>query len=108
MEGIVVFNDESLKKAFEILKDKDRDLYDQVDKATDEIKKDVFCGRNVKKKLIPKELSKKHNLDNLWIYNLRSGWRLLYSVSSPDKVKILAIVLDWMNHKDYGKLFKFT
>mgnify|MGYP001603398148 FL=1 len=107
MEGIVKFGDEKLKEAFEDLKDIDKDLYEQIDKATDEISKNVFCGRNVKKKLIPKEIVHKHGLDNLWIYNLRSGWRLLYSVTSPDRIQVLAIVLDWMNHKDYERLFNF-
>ena len=107
MEGIVKFGDEELKEAFEDLKNMDNELYEQIDKATDEISRNVFCGRNVKKKLIPKELIHKHGLDNLWIYNLRSGWRLLYSVTSPDRIQILAIVLDWMNHKDYERLFKF-
>ena|SRR3989344_5045116 len=107
MEGIVKFGDEDLKEAFENLKNIDKELYEQIDKATDEISKNVFCGRNVKKRLIPKELSDKYGFDNLWIYNLRSGWRLLYSVTSPDKIQILAIVLDWMNHKDYERLFKF-
>ena len=68
MEGIVKFGDEKLKEAFENLKNFDRELYDQIDKATDEISRNVFCGRNVKKKLIPKELVHKHGLDNLWIY----------------------------------------
>lgn len=94
MEGVVKFSDLKLKEAFEKLKEVDADLYEQIDKATDEIMKNVFCGRNVKKKLIPKELKQKYEIDNLWIYNLRSGWRLLYSVSSPDKIQILAIVLD--------------
>ncbi|MEX0920353.1 MAG: hypothetical protein WDZ69_02105 [Candidatus Pacearchaeota archaeon] len=107
MEGIVFFNDKSLKQSFETLKDTDEDLYDQIDKATDEIRKNVFCGRNVKKKLIPKKFSRDYEIDNLWIYNLKSGWRLLYSVSSPDKIKIVSVILDWMNHKDYERLFKF-
>lgn len=108
MEGIVIFNDATLKKAFQDLRENDRDLYNQINKATDDIKKNIFCGRNVKKKIIPKEFFKKYGLDNLWIYNLRSGWRLLYSISSPDKIRVLAIVLDWMNHKEYEKLFNFT
>ena len=49
----------------------------------------------------------KYGIENLWIYNLRSGWRLVYSVSSPDKIEILAVVLDWMDHKDYERLFNF-
>ena len=107
MEGIVSFADENLKQAFESLKENDRGLYEQINKATDEIKKNVFCGRNVKKKLIPRLLKQKYEIDNLWIYNLREGWRLLYSVSSLDKIQILAIVLDWMSHKDYERLFNF-
>lgn len=107
MEGIIKFGDEKLKEAFYNLKDIDKELYEQIDKATDEISKDIFCGRNVIKKWIPKELINKYGIDNLWIYNLRSGWRLLYSVTSPDKIQIIAIILDWMNHKDYERLFKF-
>jgi len=107
MEGEVKFTELKLKKAFEDLDKIDKDLYDQINKAIGEISKDVFCGRNVKKKLIPKLLIQKYGLNNLWIYSLRSGWRLLYSVTSPDKVQIIAVVLDWMNHKDYERLFKF-
>ena len=107
MEGEVKFSDEKLRKAFEDLDKIDKDLYEQIDKAAEEINKNVFCGRNVKKKLIPKSLIQKYGLNNLWIYNLRSGWRLLYSVTSPDKVQIIAVVLDWMKHKDYERLFKF-
>ena len=107
MEGKIKFSDKRLKEAFEHLNETDKDLYGQIDKAADEISKNIFCGRNVKKKLIPKSLIQKYSLNNLWIYNLRSGWRLLYSITSPDKVQILAIVLDWMNHKDYERLFKF-
>src|SRR3989344_995341 len=107
MEGEVKFADLKLKKAFENLKDRDVDLYEQIDKATDEIGHNIFCGRNVKKELIPKVLIQKYGLNNLWIYNLRSGWRLLYTITSPDKIEVLAIVLDLMNHKDYERLFHF-
>ncbi|MBI2043428.1 hypothetical protein HYT25_03500 [Candidatus Pacearchaeota archaeon] len=107
MEGEIKFANEKLKEAFENLKEIDKDLYEQIDKATEEIRKNVFCGRNVKKELIPKSLIQKYGINNLWIYNLRSGWRLLYSVTSQNKIEIIAIVLDWMNHKDYERLFKF-
>ena len=43
---------------------------------------------------------------NLWIYNLRKDWRLLYSIGR-DEIEVLAVILDWMNHKDYERLFKF-
>jgi hypothetical protein len=58
------------------------------------------------KKLIPKILVQRYEINNLWIYNLRSGWRLLYSVTN-DEINVLALVLDWMNHKEYERLFGF-
>ncbi len=107
MECEVRFADEKLKEAFETLEYKDKEFYEELQKARDEICKNAYCGRNVKKKLIPKEYIQRYNLNNLWIYDLRDGWRLLYTISNLGRVDILAIVLDWMNHKDYERLFGF-
>ena len=107
MECRVVFADEELKKSFELLREKDERLYKEVLSALKTIKDDAFCGRNVKKKLIPKDLIKKYGINNLWIYNLRRDWRLLYAITN-NEIEVLSIVLDWMNHKDYEKLFKFA
>lgn len=107
MEGKVIFSDKRLKEAFEELEERDSKLYNHIKRALSEIKKNVFCGRNVKKSLIPISLIQKYGLNNLWIYNLPEGWRLLYSITSPDKIEVLAIILEWMNHKDYEKLFRF-
>lgn len=106
-EGEIKFGDENLKVSFEELKEKDKELYERLEKALTDISKNVFCGRNVKKELIPKSLIKKYGLNNLWIYNLSEGWRLLYFITTPNKVEIIAVVLDWMNHKDYDRLFNF-
>ena len=106
MECKVNFIDLELKNAFEDLEKSDPRLFKEVNKAIQEICQNSFCGRNVKKKLIPKELVQKHKIDNLWIYNLRKDWRLLYSVGR-DEIELIAVILDWMDHKDYEKLFKF-
>ncbi len=106
MESKVIFADEELKKTFENLKSGDERLYKEIEEALKTIKQNAFFGRNVKKKLIPKELIQKYGIDNLWIYNLRKDWRLLYTITN-NEVEVLAIVLDWMNHKDYERLFKF-
>src|SRR3989344_874919 len=103
--GEISFRDENLKASFEELKEKDKELYERLDKALIDISKNVFCGRNVKKELIPKSLTKKYGMNNLWIYNLPDGWRLLYFITTPDKIEIIAVILDWMNHKDYDRLF---
>lgn len=106
-EGEIRFGNLSLKKAFEDLEKVDKELYKELEKTFEDISNNVFCGRNVKKELIPKKLIQKFGINNLWIYNLRDGWRLLYSITTPDKIEVLAIVLDWMNHKDYERLFGF-
>lgn len=102
----VVFIDEELERAFENLSEKDP-LKKALEKAVRDISENVFCGRNVKKKLIPKELIQKYSISNLWIYNLPSAWRLLYAITPSEDVRIIAAILDWMNHKDYERLFKF-
>jgi len=100
----VSFADEKIKRAWESLEEED-ELYNQLENAKKNIEKNAFCGRAVIKKLIPK-IYKKYG--NLWIYDLPSGWRLLYTITTPNKIEIISVVLDWMNHKDYGRLFKFT
>ena len=89
------------------IKIEDERLFKEIENALNTIKQNAFFGRNVKKKLIPKELIQKYMISNLWIYNLRKDWRLLYTITN-NGVEVLAIVLDWMNHKDYEKLFRFT
>jgi Txe/YoeB family toxin of Txe-Axe toxin-antitoxin module len=106
MEARVIFADESLKMTFEALKVEDLRLYKEIGNALDTIKQNAFFGRNVRKSLIPKDLAKKFNIDNLWVYNLRKDWRLLYTITD-NGVEVLALILDWMSHKDYERLFKF-
>ena len=106
MECEVNFIDGELKKSFEDLEKLDSRLFKEINKAIEEICRNSFCGRNVKKNLIPKDLIKKYGINNLWIYNLRKDWRLLYSVGR-DEIELIAVILNWMNHKDYERLFKF-
>jgi len=102
----VVFADESLENSFNELSEKDS-LKKALIRAIKNIQENVFVGRNVKKNLIPKKLIEKYCIDNLWIYNLPDSWRLLYSITPSEDIKIIAAILDWMNHKDYERLFKF-
>ena len=106
MESKVTFIDTNLREAFESLEKSDTRLFKEISSALNIIKQNVFCGRHVKKKLIPKELAHKYNIKNLWIYNLRKDWRLLYSIAD-DEIEVLALILNWMDHKDYERLFNF-
>ena len=98
----VIFINEELEESFNNLPEKDPTKKALI-KAINSIKEDCQIGRNVKKKLIPK----KYNLTNLRIYNLPSAWRLLYTITTSNNIEIISIILDWMNHKDYERLFGF-
>jgi len=68
----IVFIDESLKDAFNNLSESDPTKKALI-KAIRDIRENCYCGRNVKKRLIPKKLIEKHRINNLWIYNLPSA-----------------------------------
>ncbi len=109
MKSRVVFADAKLKKAFETLKDsstEDRRLYEWLERAFRDLERDAFCGIQIQKKLIPEEYKKKYIIDNLWKYNLPNAWRLLYSVAA-DKVIVISIIIEWMDHKSYERRFKY-
>ena len=103
----VTFLDENLQESFENIADKDP-LKKGLVKAIKNIQEDTSCGRNVIKKLIPKTLIEKFKVNNVWIYNLPNSWRLLYSITPTNEIEIIAVILCWMNHKEYERLFNFT
>jgi hypothetical protein len=109
MKSIVHFGDEKLKAAFDNLKDskvEDKILYKWVLRAITDLEDNAFCGIQVPKKLIPKVYIATYGIDNLWKYDMPKGWRLLYSVANSE-VSIISIILEWMDHKDYEKRFKY-
>lgn len=101
----VVFVDEELEKSFNELQESDP-IKRGIIRAIRCIQENTFVGRNVKKELIPKKLIDKFSLNNLWIYDLPNGWRLIYSITGSE-IEIIAAVLDWMDHRDYERLFGF-
>jgi len=106
MECKIKFISEDLKKAFEELKERYPKLHKELERAFLSICNDAFFGRRVKKELIPKKLIKDYDINNLYIYNLSEGWRLIYSLVN-ENLEVIAVVLDWMDHKDYERLFRF-
>jgi len=99
----VVFADKILEGRFDELSNKDP-IKKALIRAMKVIKERPDTGRRVKIKLIPKKYS---HLEVLFIFNLPSAWRMLYTVTAEGEINILSVVLDWMNHKDYDNLFGF-
>ncbi|MBU3941134.1 MAG: type II toxin-antitoxin system YoeB family toxin [Nanoarchaeota archaeon] len=110
MKSIYVgFIDKKLKKEFEDLKSKkfqDQELYKFIDGAMDDMKKNPSCGIKIPKKLWPRVYIQKYKITNLWKYDLPNGWRLIYTINT-DEIKILSIILEWLNHKEYERKFKY-
>jgi Txe/YoeB family toxin of Txe-Axe toxin-antitoxin module len=108
-ELLVAFISSKLKKEFELLKEgkfEDKKLYKFIDKAMDNLKKNPTIGIKIPKNFWPKEYIQKYDISNLWKYDLPNAWRLIYTIET-DEVKIISIILEWFNHKEYEKRFKY-
>ncbi len=109
MKSEIKFAEEKLKESLNKLKEsktEDKKLYEWINRALDDLEENAFCGIQVAKRLIPNVYIQKYEIDNLWKYDLPRGWRLLYSVAN-NEVKILSIILEWMDHKDYERRFHY-
>ena len=70
------------------------------------LKIDPQCGIHIPRKYIPKKLIERYGTDRLWKIDLVGYWRLIYTIVGDD-VKIIAFVLEFMDHDRYNKLFGY-
>lgn len=110
MKSQIVFADPKIKKAFEELKEsktEDKKLYEFLLRAFKDLEENAFCAIQIPKKLIPKDYIRKYGkLDNLWKYDLPNAWRLIYTIKR-EEIIVLTIILEWMDHKNYERRFKY-
>ncbi|MBN1385806.1 hypothetical protein JW968_02385 [Candidatus Woesearchaeota archaeon] len=104
MKSRIYFATKRLKSEFLGLKD-DK-IKDWINRALDNISDDAFIGVHIGKRKIPKTYIKRYGITNLWKYDLPQGYRLLYSITGSDPAPI-AIIISWMNHKEYERIFKY-
>lgn len=105
----VSFANIKLKEAFSELKKgkfEEKNLFEFINRAIDDLKINPFSGIRVPKKLWPKKYIQEYQLTNLWKYNLPNAWRLTYTLIG-DEVKIISMILEWYNHKDYERRFSY-
>ena len=105
----VSFADAKLQRAFENLKSgkfEDKWLASEISSAIGKLGADPFCGVSVGKRLWPYEYVKSYGIDNLRKYNMRKGWRLIYTIAG-NQVEIVSIMLEWLDHKSYEKRFGY-
>jgi Txe/YoeB family toxin of Txe-Axe toxin-antitoxin module len=102
----VTFADNKIEKEFLSLDENDN-IKKWIKRAIEDLKNNAFCGIPLRKILIPKEYAQKYKITNLWKYDLPDGWRLVYSITTPNKVEILSVILEWFSHPDYEKRFNY-
>ena len=102
----VVFISEELEDDFNSLK-VDDPIRKAMARAIGDLKENAFSGIKIPKRLFPKEYVQKYGITNLWKYDLPRGWRLLYTVTSDNEVELISAILEWFDHKDYEKRFKY-
>lgn len=105
----VAFIDEKLRESFQKLNEskfEDQKLYEFISRAIGDLKQNPSIGIRIPNRLIPNEYCQKYGITNLWKYNLPNAWRLLYTITG-NEIKIVSVLLDWMNHKDYERLFGY-
>ena len=108
-EVLVAFISEKLKSDYVSLKEKkyeDKRLYESISNAIEDLRENPLSGTKIQKKLWPKSYVQNYEITNLWKIDLIDAWRLIYTIES-DEVRIVSIVLDFFDHKDYEKKFKY-
>ncbi len=78
-------------------------LLKSIDQKISYLKTNPLAGDHAQQPL-PCELVDKYGINNLWIIDLVNYWRMFYTLK-PDKVEIIALVLDWVDHERYNKMF---
>lgn len=103
----VIFANKKLEDAYFLLKEEEP-LKKAIKKAIEKIKQNAFSGEPIAKKIIPKDYIKKYKIDNLWWLPLSKDARLVYSITTPNEVEILSIIIEFFDdHKDYERRFKY-
>lgn len=105
----VAFGEKKLEVVFNNLnkgKFEDKQLFEFINRAISDLKSNPMCGTKVPKKIWPKEYIKKFTITNLWKYDLPNSWRIVYTIQT-DEVMILNVILEWFDHKEYERRFKY-
>lgn len=105
----IAFITKKLKEEFEALKEgkfEDKQIYEFINRAIDDLKAKPNCGIKLSKKIWPKRYIQLYNISNLWKYDLPNGWRLIYTIETSE-IKIVSIILEWFDHKVYERRFKY-
>ena len=116
-QTIVKFDEEAYKEYQELQgavaegkKTKKKPTYEQlltsINNALKNIKADYKYGDLIQRKYISKATTKKYGTDKIFRVELVGYWRILYTLIG-DEAKIIAFILEYMDHNKYNKIFGY-
>ena len=87
---------------------KERMILNAFYRKVDILKSKPFFGDQIRKELIPDEYISRYDCSNLFRVELPCFWRMIYSVTSDDKiVNIAVLILDIFDHETYDQKFGY-
>lgn len=86
--------------------DKNGDIYKDIDRVKEELKKDRIIGTHLQRDKVPKYYIRKHGFNAYFKVVLPENWRLIYGITSIDKVKV-ALLMEVFDHIAYNTRFGF-
>ncbi len=86
-----------------ISKSFNQQLLKSIDKKLGYLRMNPVAGESAQKPL-PREFVMRYGINNLWIIDLVNYWRMFYTLK-PNEIEIIALVLEWMNHNKYNRVF---
>jgi plasmid maintenance system killer protein len=87
----------------------DINLVKSIRRTLDKLEYNPFSrGVNIPKDRIPLSLKMEYSLHNLFKIDINDNWRLVYYAKSLDRDATLVIVIDFMTHTEYNRLFGYN
>ena len=81
-------------------------LLDSINNALKNLKANPYYGDLIPRKYISKGIVQKYGTDKILRVELIGYWRLLYTLIG-EEVKIIAFILEFMDHNKYNKIFGY-
>jgi aromatic ring-opening dioxygenase LigB subunit len=81
-------------------------LLSSINTAIKNLKLDPHHGDLVPRKYLPKKSITKYGTDKIFRIELVGYWRMLYTLIG-DEAKIVAFILEYMDHDTYNKVFEY-
>jgi hypothetical protein len=107
--GDVIVDKRSKEKIDRVLRTH-KEVSAAFDRAVGRLKYNCFAGNNIRKERFPPKIVKEFHPTNLYVYDLirsNPGWRMIYTITNDNKVKILVVVLSVLDHTEYERMFGY-